>query len=232
MELLFYLRDRSIYSAILFILSGFLSINAQIKNYEMNEIVVTASKTPISISNLTRDVVVINTDDIKLMPVNSFQDLLQYTGGFDLRQRGINGVQSDVSIRGGNFEETLVLIDGIKISDPQTGHHNLNLPFSLENIQRIEILKGQGSRVFGPNAFSGVINFITKKGNNNSFFLETLGGENHYFEGNIGGSYSLGFINNYISFSKSKTDGYRHNTNFDRINFSYNSSIKAGDGRS
>lgn len=209
----------------------FISTNAQIKDYKLNEIVVTASKSPVTISDITRDVILIDKDKIKLFPVTSVQDLLQYAGGVDLRQRGINGVQSDVSIRGGNFEETLILIDGIKVVDPQTGHHNLNLPFSLENIQRIEILKGQGSRVFGPNAFSGVINFITKKGNNNSFFIQALGGENNYFEGNIGGSYSLGIINNYISFSKSKADGYRHNTNFDRINFSYNSSIKAGDGR-
>ncbi len=222
---------RSIFLLIIIFYLGIISINAQTKNYELNEIIVTASKSPITISDITRDVIVINKDDIKSFPVNSVQDLLQYAGGVDLRQRGISGVQADVNIRGGNFEEILILIDGIKVSDPQTGHHNLNLPFSLENIQRIEILKGQGSRVFGPNAFSGVVNFITKKGNNNSFFVQTLGGEHSYFEGNIGGSYSLGLLNNYISFSKSKTDGYRHNTNFDRINFSYNSSIKAGDGR-
>ena len=220
-----------IFFIIILFLFEYAAVTAQIKNYELNEVVITASKSPITISDLTRDVIVINTYEINSSPVNSVQDLLQYTGGVDLRQRGINGVQSDVSIRGGNFDETLILIDGIKVNDPQTGHHNLNLPFSLENIQRIEILKGQGSRVFGPNAFSGVINFITKKGNNNSLFVETLGGENNYFEGNIGGSYSLGFLNNYISFSKTKTNGYRHNTNFDKINFSYNSSIKAGTGR-
>jgi vitamin B12 transporter len=206
-------------------------INSQVKNYQLDEIIVTASKAPISISDLTRDVIVINKDEIKSLPVNSVEDILQYYGGVDLRQRGINGVQADVSIRGGNSEETLILIDGIKITDPQTSHHNLNLPFSLDNIQRIEILKGQGSRIFGPNAFSGVINFITKKGNNNSIFAKISGGENNYFDGEVSGSYSVDFINNYISFSKTKTDGYRHNTNFDRINFSYNSSIKAGEGR-
>ncbi len=230
MELFSAFPGRSRFFALMFFL-GIITVPAQTKNYELNEIIVTASKSPITISDLTRDVIVINKDDIKSLPVNSIQDLLQYAGGVDLRQRGINGVQSDVSIRGGNNEETLILIDGIKVSDPQTGHHNLNLPFSLENIQRIEILKGQGSRIFGPNAFSGVINFITKKGNDDSFFVESLGGENHYFEGNIGGSYSLAFLNNYISFSKTKTDGYRHNTNFDRINFSYNSSINTGNGR-
>jgi iron complex outermembrane receptor protein len=206
-------------------------IIAQEKNYELNEIVVTASKSPITISNLTRDVIVIDNNEIKTLPVSNVQDLLQYTGGVDLRQRGINGVQADVSIRGGNNEETLILIDGIKVIDPQTGHHNLNLPISLDNIQRIEILKGQGSRIFGPNAFSGVINIITKKGSGSSLFVNASGGENNYFEGTAGGSYSLGPLNSYLTFSKIKTDGYRHNTAFDRINFSYNSSIKAGDGR-
>jgi vitamin B12 transporter len=230
MKLRFTFINKSNFYFIILFLTALTEINAQIKDYELNEIVVTASKSPISISNLTRDVIVINKSDIESLPVNNVQDLLQYTGGVDLRQRGINGAQADVSIRGGNFEETLILIDGIKISDPQTGHHNLNLPLSLENIQRIEILKGQGSRVFGPNAFSGVINIVTKKGNDNSFFIETLGGENHYFEGNLGGSYSFGYLKNYISFSKTKTDGYRHNTNFDRINFSYNSSIDMKNG--
>ena len=231
MKLYFALLSRKRFLVVIMTLIGNICISAQIKNYDLNEIVVTASKSPITISDLTRDVIIITKDEIKMLPVNSVQDLLQYTSGVDLRQRGINGVQSDVSIRGGNSEETLILIDGVKVSDPQTGHHNLNLPFSLENIQRVEILKGQGSRIFGPNAFSGVINFITKKGNSNSLFVETSGGQNHFFEGNIGGSYSIGFLNNYISFSKSKTDGYRHNTNFDRINFSYNSSVKTGIGR-
>lgn len=222
---------RIICIALTLVLFEFLPITAQTKEYELNEIIVTASKSPISISDLTRDVIVISKDEIKSLPVNTPQDLLQYIGGVDLRQRGINGVQADVSIRGGNSEETLILIDGIKVNDPQTGHHNLNLPFSLENIQRVEILKGQGSRLFGPNAFSGVINFITKKGNSDFFSVEASGGENNYFAGNISGSYSLGLLNNYISFSKTKTNGYRHNTNFDRLNFSYNSSIKAGTGR-
>ena len=96
-------------------------------------------------------------------PVNAPQDLLQYSNGVDLRQRGIGGVQSDISIRGGTFEQSLILIDGVKIIDPQTGHHNTNLTITPDNLERIETLKGQGSNIFGPNAFSGAVNYITKK---------------------------------------------------------------------
>ena len=112
-------------------------IYSQTKEYKTDDVVVTAGRTPISFSNLNRDVTVIYPQEIKNAAVRSVQDLLQYTSGIDLKQRGIDGVQADVAIRGGTFEQTLILIDGIKISDPQTGHHNLNLPVSLDNIERI-----------------------------------------------------------------------------------------------
>lgn len=206
-------------------------IFSQSKEYKLNEVIVTASRVPSTFSNLNRNVVVITSEEINETPVNSVQDLLQYVSGVDLKSRGINGVQSDITIRGGNFEQTLILIDGVKVSDPQTGHHNLNLPVSLDDIQRIEILKGQGSRIFGPNAFSGVINIITKKGREKSLSLTASGGENNFFETQIHGSYPVGIISNNISFSKKKSDGYRHNTNFDIINFSYNSNLKSDFGK-
>ncbi|OGU35563.1 MAG: hypothetical protein A2068_04555 [Ignavibacteria bacterium GWB2_35_6b] len=205
-------------------------IYSQTKEYKTDDVVVTAGRTPISFSNLNRDVTVIYPQEIKNAAVRSVQDLLQYTSGIDLKQRGIDGVQADVAIRGGTFEQTLILIDGIKISDPQTGHHNLNLPVSLDNIERIEILKGQGSRIHGPNAFSGVINIITKKGSETSLSLEAAGGENGYFSNSLNASLPFGFIQNRISLSRQKSDGYRFNTDFDIINFSYGSTIstKAG----
>lgn len=206
-------------------------IFSQSKEYKLNEVIVTASRVPSTFSNLNRNVVVITSEEINETPVNSVQDLLQYVSGVDLKSRGINGVQSDITIRGGNFEQTLILIDGVKVSDPQTGHHNLNLPVSLDDIQRIEILKGQGSRIFGPNAFSGVINIITKKGREKSLSLTASGGENNFFETQIHGSYPVGIFSNNISFSKKKSDGYRHNTNFDIINFSYNSNLKSDFGK-
>ena len=203
--------------------------NAQVIHHQLQDVVVTASRTPISFSDLTRSVIVIDSSEIKETPVNSIQDLLQYAIGVDIKQRGIDGTQADASIRGGTFEETLILIDGVKMSDPQTAHHNLNLPISLDNVERIEILKGQGSKIFGPNAFSGVINIITKKSHSRSLSVEALGGQNSYYNTSLSASVPIWKISNNFSITKYKSDGYRYNTNFDMNNISFGSSLNAKD---
>ncbi|MCL5029874.1 MAG: TonB-dependent receptor [Bacteroidetes bacterium] len=204
-------------------------LSAQVlSEYRLNDIIVTASRTPTSFSDLTRNVIIIGPEEIKDAPVNSVQGLLQYAAGVDLQQRGVDGVQGDVSIRGGSFEETLIMIDGVSVNDPQTGHHNLNLPVTLDDIQRIEILKGPGSSVYGANAFSGIINIITKKSSAKSLSLETSGGQNGYYDGLIHASLPVGILNNHISLSKQKSDGYMHNTEFDITDFTYGSSISSG----
>lgn len=204
------------------------SITAQdSKGYRFNEIIVTAGRVPLSFSSIARSVVVIDEYKIKSVPVNNIQDLLKYLGGVDLKSRGVEGVQGDVSIRGGTFEQTLILLNGMKMSDPQTAHHNLNIPVSLDNVERIEILKGQGSRIFGPNAFSGAVNIITKKSNPASLSLSALGGDNSLYEAVIAASYPIGIASNSISFSRKKSDGYRFNTDFDITNFSLQNNISS-----
>ncbi len=195
------------------------------KTYNMKEVVVTAGRSPVSISTLSRSISVFQLSDIKRMPVNNFQDLLKYVAGVDLRARGIEGVQADVSIRGGSFEQTLVMIDGVKLIDPQTGHHNLNLPISLESIQKIEVLKGQGARAFGANAFSGAINVITKKEKSRSLNASLLGGNYGLLEANLSGTLPISDLTSTITFSKKKSDGYKPYTNFDMTNFSLMQSL-------
>jgi iron complex outermembrane receptor protein len=200
-------------------------IMSQDEKYELNEIIVTAGRISVSFNELTRSVLVLNREEMKNLPSDNVQDVLQYSGSVDIRQRGLFGVQGDVSIRGGTFDQSLILIDGMKVNDPQTGHHNLNLPVSLGDVERIEILKGQGSRMFGPNAFSGVINIITKKDASRNISVSALGGEHGYYNGDLNLSYSSGALNNYFSLSKSKSDGYIHNTDFDLQNYSYHASL-------
>jgi len=195
------------------------------KVYKVNEIIITAGRVPTPFFNLARFVSILDYEEIKKLPVDNIQDLLQYISGVDLKTRGPEGVQADLSIRGCTFEQTLILVDGIKISDPQTGHHNLNIPLSLDNIERIEVLKGHGSRIFGPNAFGGIINIITKKGKKPSLALSALGGEHHLYNVNVSLIYPLSILNNSFSFSKKKSDGYRENTNFDITNFSIGQSL-------
>jgi len=198
-----------------------ISVFTQDKTYNMDEIVVSSGRIPITFSNLSRSVKVLSAEEIKSVPVNNIADLLKHISGVDLRTRGSEGAQADISIRGGSFEQTLILIDGVKIIDPQTGHHNLNLPISIESVERIEVLKGQGARAFGANAFSGAVNIVTKKDRINSFNASILGGMYGLYEYNLTGSLMTGLIANNFSFSKKKSDGYRHNTNYDVQNISF-----------
>lgn len=212
--------NRSILFAGLVFFSISLITAQDLPEYKMSEITVTAGRVPLTFSSLARSVVLIDESKINSIPVNNIQDVLKYIGGVDLKSRGAEGVQGDVSIRGGTFEQTLILLNGMKMSDPQTAHHNLNIPISLDNVERIEILKGQGSRIFGPNAFSGAINIITNKSSSPFLSLTFLGGDNGLYETGFAASYPIGMISNNISFTKKKSDGYRINTDFDITNFS------------
>lgn len=108
---------------------------------------------------------VITSADIQSMPSRTVSEILLYAAGIDLRQRGPNGVQADLQMQGSTFDQVLLLINGVKMSDPQTGHHQLNLSISPEIIERIEIVKGAAAHVYGVNALAGVVNIITKTGN-------------------------------------------------------------------
>jgi len=197
--------------------------------YNLDSVVVSANRVPMTFSDIGRNVNVITEHQAARLPVLNFQDLLGDISGIDVKKRGPEGVQADISIRGGNFEQSLILIDGIPLSDPQTGHHNMNLPISFNQIERVEILKGQGTEVYGANAFSGAINFITKKNGKNNLNVELEGGENNFYKLGVSTFLNLGNSFNSISFSKIKSDGYRFNTGFDNYKFSMNNSFKFSD---
>lgn len=189
--------------------------------YEVDPIVVTASRIPSIFSHIARSVLVITHDEIERSPAQSVQDLLKYASGVDLRQRGPHGIQADVSLRGGTYEQTLILIDGIKMNDPQTGHHNLDIPLQLDEVERIEILKGHGSRLYGPNALGGVINVITKRGEEKKIRLSGVAGDYGLFDAGLLLSYPFGSSRHHLSISGKRSNGYRHNTDFKSYNAFY-----------
>lgn len=195
-------------------------LNAQ-EQYKLDQITVMANKVPVSINNNNREIIILDELQLKKFYGSSLDYVLKELSGLDIRQRGIDGVQSDISVRGGTFEQTLIMIDGIKISDPQTGHHNFNLPLTINDIQRIEIIKGQASKSFGPNAFSGVINIITKKFSQDEINLGLNGGSNNSFKTELSLSNRIKNFYNRLSFSKSKSDGYRRNTEYEILNLFY-----------
>lgn len=109
------------------------------------------------------NVTVLEQAELQELPVSNVIDALEYISGIDVRKRGISGVQADVGIRGSTYEQTLVLLDGMRMNDPQTGHHNFDLPIAFEDIERIEVVKGPGATQYGPSSNGGVINIVSRK---------------------------------------------------------------------
>ncbi|PQA58926.1 hypothetical protein C5O19_04510 [Siphonobacter curvatus] len=188
------------------------------KTVGLSEVTVTANLQSTEIRKTARNVTVITAQDIEKAPVKTLDGILQYALNVDVRSRAPLGVQADVSIRGGNFDQTLILVDGIKMNDPQTGHHSLNLPFPLSTIEKIEILQGGASRVFGPSAFSGVINIITKKNQPSQVNVGLAGGEYGLYQLNTSVGLTTEKQSTLVAAEKIHSDGYAHNTAFDRHN--------------
>ncbi len=110
-------------------------------------VVVTATASPVRLSEIGRQLLVITREQIEALPVQSVPELLSYLASVDVRTRGTSGVQADVSIRGGSFGQTLVLVDGVRMNDAQSAHHNMDLPVLLEDVERIELLAGPSASV-------------------------------------------------------------------------------------
>lgn len=126
-------------------------------------VVVTAAATAVPLGSVTRTLTVITREQLARLPVRNVADALRLVASVDVRARGARGVQADFAIRGANFGQTLVLVDGVRINDAQTGHHNGDIPVPLDAVERIEILQGPGSSLFGADAFGGTINVITRR---------------------------------------------------------------------
>ncbi|MGE5394757.1 MAG: TonB-dependent receptor plug domain-containing protein, partial [Candidatus Saccharibacteria bacterium] len=198
--------------------------------YNLDEVEVSAQRAPVAFSQVARIVSVIKREEIEAAPVQSLQELLEYALSVDVRQRGAQGVQADISVRGGSMDQTLILLNGINISDPQTGHHSLNLPVSLKNIQRIEILEGPAARVFGPNAFSGAINIITSSDEKSNLRTDVSAGQHALADFNISGNLKLNKWTQFAAFNRMSSDGYIENTDFKIWNAFYQSTLKTKPG--
>lgn len=154
---------------------------------------------------------------IRKLPAESTDALLRLLPGVDIRQRGMGSTQADISIRGGSFDQVLVLVNGINVTDPQTGHHNLNLPIDLNELQSVEVLQGAASRRYGSQAFSGAINFITGPSDKNNLKLALTTGAFGTYSQQL--SYSTGKkLRNYTSIGHHSSDGHRINTDYDLLN--------------
>lgn len=196
--------------------------------YTLDPVVVTGSRIPDHLSRIGRSVSVISREDIEVFPADNISDLLETTSGVDVRQRGTHGVQADVAIRGSSFEQTLILVDGVPVSDSQTGHHNLDLPVNLEDVERIEVLKGPGARMYGQNAMAGVINIITRDVDRSAVGAYGTYGDYDYDHVGGHGAFKTGDMAHRVSVSRRSSTGYMEDTDFDINTLFYKGVIHSG----
>jgi iron complex outermembrane receptor protein len=160
-----------------------------------------------------------NYDEIQSYPVYSVPDLLGYFPSVDVRRRSAYGIQADLGIRGTNFEQTLLLLDGIALNDPQTGHHIMDLPLTMFDIERVEVLRGQGSSLYGPGAFGGVVNIITKKPEGRKFIYQGSRGEYNLWTQGLSISYPWEDFNSRFSYEYKQASSYKPETDFIQRHF-------------
>ena len=200
----------------------FTSSSAEEKATTLEEIVITATRIEEAIEDTTSDVIVIKEKDIKNMNVQFITDVLRRIPELSLVQNGGAGKLATVFLRGGNSRQTLVMIDGVKVKSTTTGSFDFS-GINVDDIERIEIVKGPQSTIYGSEAMAGVINIITKKGKGKpkigasfeggSFGTYkpsfTISGGERKFDYRITGTY---FYTDGISVAKqgSERDGYKN----------------------
>ncbi|MET3025621.1 TonB-dependent receptor [Flavobacterium sp. UW10123] len=208
---------------------------------QMDEVVINEGRFNTPISKQNRNVYVISSETIKKLPGRTLQEVLQYANGVDIRQRGPFGTQADISVDGGSFEQTVVLLNGAKVIDSQTAHNMLNLPLPVEAIERIEVVRGPAARIYGINSLTGAINIITKKPTDSGFMVSTYAGSN--FEKDTqdtgdtfyGAGVQAGAVlgkekqQHLLFASHDKSNGYRYNTAFENNKIFYQGNVQIND---
>lgn len=170
-------------------------------------VVVTGTAAPAPLSEVPRSLCVVSRAWIAALPVRSVADALRLGHGLDVSSRGDGAVQSDFSLRGAGFGQTLVLVDGVRLNDSQTGHHNGDIPVPLEDVERIEVLEGPGSSLYGADAFGGVVQVITRQ-DGARLAGHLMGGSFGYGDAGLSGRTKHDAFSAALSLSAQRSDGF------------------------
>ena len=188
----------------------------QEKVIELNEVVVESGTLGGATYNETScSVTVLRRNEIQELPVQTLNELLDYVAALDVRQRGPLDVQADLGIRGGTFDQSLILVNGVRMNNPQTGHHNMNLPVPLSTIDRIEIIHGGSAAAQGIGAMTGVVNIILKEAPRKlNFGFGLTSGENGLLANTLYAGKRVGPWGVQFSQEHGQSAGYRPHTDF------------------
>ena len=184
---------------------------AQSRVETIDKVTVSATRVPVALHSSARIVTLMDSLTIASAPAETVNDLLKYALGVDVRQRGAMGMQTDISIRGGTYNQVAVLLDGINITDPQTGHNSFDFPVNLCDIERIEVLEGPAARVYGTSSLLGAVNIVTRKPSDKSVSASLEGGSFRSFGATA--SAALGYDRGFYSISAGyqRSDGFSRN---------------------
>lgn len=207
------------------------SAKAQNDSTGLPEVTIHTNRIESTVNASGRTIDLLSKKDIRSLPGQTANDWLGTVSGIDIRQRGPVGVQADLGIRGGSFDQSLVLLNGLKMSDPQTGHHMMNLPVTNEAIEQIEVVKGAASRMYGINALTGSVNFITKVPENNLVYGGIYGGDFGLYGIQAGVAFHSKNLGQHLSVSRTASNGYQPNTDFKTNNFFYQATLTTAKGK-
>ena len=186
------------------------------KGQTIDEVTISGTMAPLTQLQSARIVTVLTRQDIEKAGVQSVNDLFKLATGVDVRQRGGFGIQTDISIDGGTFDQITLLLNGVNISNPHTGHLAADFPVNIDDIERIEILEGAASRVYGGNAFGGAINIVTRHDKGNSLNVGAQGGSFGTVDADARLNLTFGNVANRISGGGGRSDGGTTNSDWQK----------------
>lgn len=217
----------------LFIVLGLIPLagwSQETKKVILDEFTISSERIENTYQEEGKSVLVIDKEQLKNTPAVSVAEILVQHAGVDIRQRGANGVQADIGLRGSTFDQVLILLNGVRMSDAQTGHNSLNIPVDVSAIERIEIIKGAGARVYGQNSLAGVVNIITKNPESTFASLKVTGGDFNLWDYTATAGLKKDRTSHLLSLNRNSSDGYKYNTDYSISNYFYSGQLVAKKG--
>jgi iron complex outermembrane receptor protein len=176
------------------------------------QVTTTAEPLPLAESNRSVDVILPREAPVG---TDSVVDLLRTDPSLNLQARAGEGVQADLAIRGTTFEQSLVLVNGLRVDDPETGHLNLDIPVPLDAIARVDVLHGSGSTFYGSDAVGGAVNLLTgAPGAGLSVVARSGAGNYGSLEEHLRAAYSTGPFAEQVTGSRDTSDGFIADRNY------------------